>query len=86
VQLVDRAAPEGSGSTMNARHKRVLVSLVCAMLALGGSAAVLPLGAHTRHAVVPAAAIGSLVLAIVGFICLLLAVVTAVGYGEHRKA
>jgi hypothetical protein len=36
--------------------------------------------------VLPAAAIGSLILAIVGFICLLLAVVTAVGYGERRKA
>jgi hypothetical protein len=56
------------------------------MLALGGSAAVLPLGARVHHAVVPAAAIGSLVLAIIGFICLLLAVVTAVGYREHRKA
>jgi hypothetical protein len=66
---------------MNARHKRILISLIGAMLALGGSAVVLPLGARTRHAVVPAAAIGSLALAIVGFICLLLAVVTAIGYG-----
>jgi hypothetical protein len=71
---------------MNGRHKRIVISLVGAMLALGGSAAVLPLGAREHHAVVPAAAIGSLILAIVGFICLLLAVVTAVGYGERRKA
>lgn len=67
---------------MNGRHKRIVISLVGAMLTLGGSAAVLPMGARARHAVVPAAAIGSLALAIIGFICLLLAVVTAIGYGS----
>ena len=74
---------------MNARYKRIVIFVVCAMLALGGSAAVLPLGSRSHHAVVPAAAIGSLVLAVVGFICLLLAVVAAIGYGnigssDHR--
>jgi hypothetical protein len=66
---------------MNARNKRIVISVVCAMLALGGSALVLPMGSRSHHGVVPAAAIGSLVLAVVGFICLLLAVVAAIGYG-----
>ncbi|MBV8205762.1 MAG: hypothetical protein JO041_03140 [Acidobacteria bacterium] len=71
---------------MNSRHKRILFSLLGALVALAGSAAVLPMGARERHAVVPAAAIGSLALAVLGFICLLLAVVSAVGYGDGRKA
>lgn len=71
---------------MTSRYKRIVASLVFGMLALGGSAAVLPLGARSHHGVLPAAAIGSLALAVVGFICLVLAVVSAIGYGEHRKA
>jgi hypothetical protein len=71
---------------MDGRYKRIVISVICGMVALGASAAVLPLGARSHHGVVPAAAITSLTLAIVGFICLLLAVVAAVGYGEHRKA
>ncbi len=67
---------------MNARYKRIVIWVVCAMLALGGSAVVLPLGSRSHHGVVPAAAIGSLVLAIAGFLCLLLAVVAAIGYGQ----
>jgi hypothetical protein len=74
---------------MNTRYKRIVISVVCAMLALGASAAVLPMGARSHHGVVPVAAIGSLVLAIIGFFCLLLAVLTAIGYGigpaDHRK-
>lgn len=71
---------------MNTRYKRIVISVICAMVALGGSAAVLPMGSRSHHGVVPAAAISSLALAIIGFICLLLAVLTAIGYGEHRKA
>lgn len=67
---------------MNARYKRIVIGLVIAMVALGGSAAVLPLGSRSHHAIVPAAAIASLILAVVGFCCLLVAVAAAIGYGR----
>ncbi len=59
------------------RHSRLLIFVVAGILAMAGSAAVLPIGIKTTHHVNPMAAAASLFLAIAGFICFLMALATA---------
>jgi Zn-dependent protease with chaperone function len=60
------------------RHSRLLIFVIAGVLAMAGSAAVLPIGLKTTHHVHPMAALGSLILAIAGFICLVLALANLV--------
>ena len=59
------------------RHGRLLIFVVAGILAMGGSAAVLPIGIKTTHHVSPIAATASLFLAIAGFVCFVMALATA---------
>ena len=64
---------------MTSRSSRVMIYLVSGFLALGGSAVVLPVGLRSAHHVSPAAALASLILAIAGFVCFVLALAAFIG-------
>ena len=59
------------------RHARLLIFVLAGILAMAGSAAVLPIGFKTTHHVNSMAALASLVLAIAGFVCFVMALATA---------
>ena len=70
---------------MAGRHSRLLIFVLVGIAAMAGSAAVLPIGIKTTHHVNPMAATASLLLAIAGFVCLVLALAALISRPQSSR-